>query len=388
MIRKYGIPVLAVLGLLAGLLAVKRASHHYVSVPPVVTPVGNPFAHAIAASGIIEPVGRAIGISPEVGGLVTAILVKWNQNVHRGQPLMQLDPTTVNAQIARARAAELSAEAEVLQAVAALKKLTAAPRAVDRPALLAAVAAAQAGERLAKGRWLRVQPAIGTHVFSADDLANRHYAWLAAKAELQKARAALAEFDAGSWRRDISIARAAVAAAQAVVMERHADLNLLRVQRGLLTVRSPINGTVLKINTRVGQYAGAASAVDLTNNPRTAPLIIGDIRRLNVRLQVDQEDASRFVPGRPAVCFVRGMTRTPIRLTFVRIDPFVLPKQDLTGSPTEQVETRVLQVIFRLGRRPFPVYVGQQVDAFLEVPHNVVRRNDNSRPVATESAHQ
>ena len=102
----------------------------------------------------------------------------------------------------------------------------------------------------------------------------------------------------------------------------------------------------------------------------TVVLIVGDVPHLNVRLQIDQEDASRFVPGQSAVCFVRGMPHTPISLTFVRIDPRVLPKQNLAGAPTEQVEIRALQVVFRLKKPPFPVYVGQQVDAFLKTTYN------------------
>ena len=370
MMRKFGIPALAVIGLLVGFLAVKRASHKYVSVPPVVAPVGNPFENSIAASGIVEPASRSIGLSPETGGLVTAILVQWNQQVRKGQRLLVLDPTAIDSQIRQAQANVLVGQAQLQEAEANLAKLKSPPRAIDRPAYVAAVAAARADYRLALGRWKRVKPAIDTKAFSSDDLANRRYAWLAAQADLAKASAALAAFNAGTWSRDIAIGESEVVAARATVVARQADLDALKTQRGLLTVRSPIAGTVLKINTRIGQYVAAASFANLTNNPQSAPLIIGDIRHLNVRLQIDQEDASRFVPGQPAVCFVRGMPHTSIGLTFVRIDPFVLPKQDLTGAPTEQVETRVLQVVFRLKRPSFPVYVGQQVDAFLKTPYN------------------
>jgi hypothetical protein len=45
----------------------------------------------------------------------------------------------------------------------------------------------------------------------------------------------------------------------------------------------------------------------------------------------------------------------------------VIPKVSLTGSSTERVDTRVLQVIYSM-KRPEnpPLYVGQQVDVFIE----------------------
>ena len=42
--------------------------------------------------------------------------------------------------------------------------------------------------------------------------------------------------------------------------------------------------------------------------------------------------------------------------------------KSLTGDSTERVDTRVLQVIFSFARGDRPVYVGQQMDVFIEEP--------------------
>ena len=55
---------------------------------------------------------------------------------------------------------------------------------------------------------------------------------------------------------------------------------------------------------------------------------------------------------------------TPLR--FVRFEPFVVPKRSLTGDSTERVDTRVLQVIYRVERDDLPLFVGQQVDVFID----------------------
>jgi hypothetical protein len=67
-----------------------------------------------------------------------------------------------------------------------------------------------------------------------------------------------------------------------------------------------------------------------------------------------------------AIAFIKGNSERAIELTFVRIEPYVIPKVSLTGSSTERVDTRVLQVIYSL-KRPIdqPLYVGQQVDVFI-----------------------
>jgi HlyD family secretion protein len=366
MIRRYLIPLLAIAGLAVGMLAVKRSTHHYRSVPPAVQPAGNPYTDAIAASGIIEPESRSIAVSPFTSGVVSHVYVVWNQHVLKGEKLFQIDTRLADAQVALAKAGVLTAKAQLDQAKANLAKLQSPPRAVDRLAFVAAVQAAEATYTNDKERWNRIQPAIGTSAVSADDVADRRFAWLTAKAQLAQARANLAQFNAGTWSRDIAIAKTQVLAAQATVDLDAAQLKQAMVNLDLLTVRAPINGTILRINIRPGQFAATASVDNITDNPQTAALILGNIRHLNVRLQIDQEDASDFNPASPAMCFVRGMTRTAIALKFVRIEPFVIPKQNLTGAPTEQVETRVLQVVYRMSPPPFPVYVGQQVDAFIK----------------------
>jgi hypothetical protein len=55
-------------------------------------------------------------------------------------------------------------------------------------------------------------------------------------------------------------------------------------------------------------------------------------------------------------------------LKFVRVEPYVIPKKSLTGDSTERVDTRVLQVLYSFNRGALPVYVGQQMDVFIEAP--------------------
>ena len=80
--------------------------------------------------------------------------------------------------------------------------------------------------------------------------------------------------------------------------------------------------------------------------------------------------AHRDWPGCEAVFawsfYSQGSREQAVPLEFVRIEPYILPKKSLSGESTERVDTRVLQVIFRFQSPGFPVYVGQQMDVFIE----------------------
>ena len=63
---------------------------------------------------------------------------------------------------------------------------------------------------------------------------------------------------------------------------------------------------------------------------------------------------------------VRGDAGVKTPLSFVRFEPFVVPKKSLTGDGSERVDTRVLQAIYSIDGVDAPVFVGQQLDAFIE----------------------
>ena len=95
-------------------------------------------------------------------------------------------------------------------------------------------------------------------------------------------------------------------------------------------------------------------------------MLLGETDQLQVRADIDEVNAPLVVPQARGTASVKSLADRKIPLTFVRIEPYVIPKKSLTGENTERVDTRVLQVIYRFERPPFPVYAGQQVDVFIE----------------------
>ena len=62
---------------------------------------------------------------------------------------------------------------------------------------------------------------------------------------------------------------------------------------------------------------------------------------------------------------IRGTTISE-PLEFVRIEPYVSPKIQLSNERTERVDVRVLPVIFRFEKpKQSDIYLGQQVDVYI-----------------------
>lgn len=124
-----------------------------------------------------------------------------------------------------------------------------------------------------------------------------------------------------------------------------------------LTVRAPKDGVILQQNIRVGEYISK-------NSPA---LILGDLEHLQLRVDIDEQNANKFSESSLAVAFPKNNKTEEIPLTFVRIEPYVIPKRSLTGQGEERVDTRVLQVIYSFDHpKNYRMYVGLQADVFIE----------------------
>lgn len=260
----------------------------------------------VAGAGLVEPSSQLVGVGSQVPGVVAAVHVRVDDEVRSGEPLFTLDDRDQTAALAAREAALVSAERTLA---------TAAVERREREAQLALY------ERIADPRAI-VQ----------EELTRRRFAAEAAAARLSAAEAA------------VTLARAEVAQA--------------RVGRDLRVVRAPIGGRVLQLNVRPGEFAAAAAL-------STPLVVIGQTRPLHVRIDVDEADIARLAPGEAAWVSPRGAPQRHDRVSFVRIEPLVVPKRSLTNAVAERVDTRVLQVIYALPDGASGFFVGQQVDAFL-----------------------
>lgn len=156
--------------------------------------------------------------------------------------------------------------------------------------------------------------------------------------------------------------------ANANVEQIEAQLDQARTTKDRLTVRAPIDGNILEVNVRPGEYANAG---DLP-----APLMrMGDTSELHLRVEIDEERASAVQSAASAKAYRRGDSTHAYTLRFVRFEPFVQPKRNLTVSE-QRVDTRVLQVIYAIEKTEPPVLIGQQMDVFIDRAAATLERNE------------
>ena len=289
---------------------------------PPSAPVSNPFAAAVAGLGEVEPASEAVAIGTDLAGLVATVHVSAGDRVAARAPLFALDDRRLAAAVAEAEAAVAVAMAERAEADAAL----AAARAErDRAAADAARYQSLARTDIAASRQ-RIETAV------AD----------ARKAEAQ-----------------IALAQARIAAAEAAAARALALRDRALVDLDKTVIRAPFDGTVLRVNVRPGEVAPGVAAAE--------PLVVfGVTDPLHVRVQVDETDAHRIRADAPARGFLRGDGTLSAPLAFVRAEPLARPKRFLSNAPGERVDSRVVEVLYRLEPGALPVAVGQMLDVFIE----------------------
>ncbi len=273
---------------------------------PISEPPRSPYPHTVAASGLIEAVNENVRIAPPVAGLITKVFVKVGDQVTEQAPLFQLDDRELRAQLLTREAAIPPLQAQIEEQKYKVGDL--------------------------ETQLQRLRSVHDERAVSEDDLKRTWYALEMAKRGAQRVQATLKQ--AMAQRDEVMI-----------LLDR-------------LTVRAPRRGTILQVNFRAGEYATLGSTEPL--------MLLGETEQLQVRADIDEVNAPLVVPQAGGTASIRSLADHTIPLTFVRIEPYVIPKKSLTGENAERVDTRVLQVIYRFERPPFPVYAGQQVDVFIE----------------------
>jgi HlyD family secretion protein len=307
---------LAIAGFAAAMYLVRAQGQKPPNPGPVSSPARSPYERTVAATGLIEASRENVKIASPKAALVTRVLVHAGDKVKSGDPLFQLDDRETRARISTLEAQLASAEAQL---------------GVDQAQI------ADWSDQLA--RFVRLER---DKVASEDELKRREFA--------------------------LGTARARLTATQAAAQGVRAQLEQARVELAVLTIRAPRDGELLQVNVREGEFAPAA----IMNEPL---MLLGDVDTLQIRAEVDEQNAVKIAANQPAVGSLKGHSDLKLSLRFVRIEPYVVPKRSLTGDSLERVDTRVLQIIYEFERPAFPVYVGQQVDVFIQQPPAVASAN-------------
>lgn len=344
-VRKYVIPLMAVAGVALAVHTVRSENQEKPVAAPAAAPAKSTFDTSVAGSGIIEASTQNIAIGTHLPGIITKLHVQAGDRVKAGDALFSIDDRTVRAEV-------LVRAANVQTAKQSLARLEQMPRAEELPPLQARVAEAQASLDDAKNTLAMWESVTDARAVVAEEMSRKRFAVATAESRLAAAKAQLDELKAGAWKPDTDVARAQIEAADALLQSTNTELERH-------TVRAPVDGQVLQCNIRLGEFAQVGSL-------GTPMILMGNTDTLHVRVDVDENDAWRVKAGAKARISLRGNSALGTDVTFVRIEPFVVPKRSLTGESSERVDTRVLQVLYSFPHTNLNAYVGQLVDVYIE----------------------
>jgi HlyD family secretion protein len=219
----------------------------------------------VSATGTLQPTNE-VEVGSELSGLIETVSVDENDTVKKGQVLARLDTSKLQDQITKSEASLASAEARLAQSEATVKESTASLERLREVS------------RLSGGK-------------------------VPSKTEMETAEATLAR------------AEGERASANATVREARAVLSSDRTNLSKASIRSPINGVVLKRDVEPGQTVAASLQV------ATLFTIAEDLRQMELEVNVDEADVGRVKTGQTAVFTVdaypdRKFTASVSRVAF------------------------------------------------------------------------
>ncbi len=273
---------------------------------PLIQPTTSPYEYFVAGNGIVESPDQNTELGTSVAGIVTKVHVDPGALIKKGDLLLTIDDRVQRAHLKTQESNLKATQTAVMEAKAALKST--------------------------QDQYNLISKVVDKRAIS--------------KSELLKSQ------------NDVATAKAAVEHSKSLSNVAKDQVRAARVSLELCRICSPLNGHILQVNTRPGQYAAETTSIPL--------MLLGPNKSYDVRVDIDEADAWRFHPGAEAIAYVRGNPTLSTKLTYAYTEPYVMPKQNLNGDATEIVDTRVLQVVYSFDPQNFSVYVGQQLDVYIK----------------------
>jgi membrane fusion protein, multidrug efflux system len=289
-------------------------------------------------------------VAPKVRGLVAEILVRDNQLVQAGDPLVRIDPEEFDARVASAAADLESAQASVGLAQAALISLDAEEQLAQSNIRAAEtmIRAADAQNIRAAADHHRFDTLVGTGAGTQRDADQFRAAAIAAQSDADHSRAMLAvsRDQAAVTRAKRASLAAGLSQAVAAVARTQAALDLARQDQKHTVITAPIAGVVGNRQVQAGDYV----------QPGTRLMALVPLDAVYVTANFKETQTERMAPGQAATIEIDALPGVALK---GRIDSFapgsgsefsLLPFEPGTGNFTKIVQRVPVRIRFDPGQ--------------------------------------
>ncbi|MGC3971139.1 MAG: HlyD family secretion protein [Pirellulales bacterium] len=288
-------------------------------------------------------------VAPRVSGLVADVMVRDNQAVRAGQPLVAINPEEYDARAESASATLAEAEADVASARAALTSLSAEQSLAAATSTEAgtAIAAADAEAARAEADRQRFETLAARGFATRADLDARRASAIGARQAAARSRAQLAvtERSAGVTSARRATLEAALAQAEARLARARAGTTLAAQDRSHSVIRAPIDGVVGNRQVQRGDYV----------QPGSRLLTLVPLHSLYVTAYFKETQLRRMRPGQRATVHIDALG-TELHGVVDSFAPgsgstfSLLPFEPGTGSFTKIVQRIPVRIRFDPGQ--------------------------------------
>jgi HlyD family secretion protein len=300
-----------------------------------------PPAANLSGNGVIEPRAVETKVGAGLAGKIALVIAVEGTAVKAGDPLLEMDSTVEKAALAAAAADVEAARAQLARAVRG-------SRAEDIKAALADADTAQARADLSKGVADRIAKVAEGGGATVDELDRAKRQASADEAAARASDARRQGVLAGSRREDIMLARAQLTAAEARRSQAAAVAERL-------IVRAPIDGTVLQVKVRAGEFYQPGNE---------ALVVIGDVSEIRARMDVDERDIGKVYVGATATIRANAFPGVEFNGKIAEVARRMGRKNVRTDDPTERNDTKILEIVIVIDK-PAGLVVGQRVTCYV-----------------------
>jgi HlyD family secretion protein len=301
-------------------------------------------ADAVAGEGTVEPISEDIKLGSEMSGKLKLLNVKQGDIVHKGETLAVLENDDFAAELASAVAGMRAKEA-------ALHKVIDGALGPERSEALASERAARAVMNDAQANLERRQELFDAGVTSREELQRFLKEYIVAQQQYQENAEHYSLINSSGREEDIAIAQAELALAKAGINDSQAKYEKT-------IIRSPIDGTVLRI------YHHAGESISFSANAADPILTVGDTRVLRVRVDIDETDVNKVRMGQKAYVTADAFGRQRFCGHVMQIGELLGPKMVTSDRPRERLDREFLEVLVELEPGAH-LPIGLRVDSFL-----------------------
>lgn len=297
----------------------------------------------VAAPGRVEPVSEEMRLGFDIAGKIREVTVEEGDVVRQGQVLARLAADELAARVD-------AAEQTMAAREAALAKILAGSRDMERREARAAVAEARAVLDVARVEHVRRRQLLDKEVLSHEEADRAEREYKVATERLDAARQHFRLIDDPAREEDVKKAMAEAAEARARLAEAQALADKA-------AIRSPIDGVVLRKHRRAGEMVSVSFD--------TPVITVGDIGRLRVRADVDERDIGRIAVGQKAVMMAEAYGDRRFTGAVARVAGILGKKNIRTDDPAEKNDTRILETLIDLDAPAAALPVGLRMDVFI-----------------------